>query len=379
MTKNNFKIALVAILAVGLIGSSVVFSQNATGQTFTSTLGKTEIRDDFRDYSDDPVVSKVTVIMNELNAKGLTESKMTYLAEQLSEIKQTTTSTSIGLADQKMELLSNIVASSTSARTLNLDRDLPILGMYVDENSGALVVHVDAMVYDKKSKSVAKQVRNIVGSEIDLIIEPMTPIRPHACSQTSNCEPAQAGVKIATPGDCTLGFKAKYNNKIGFVTAGHCNGGSSSGTVGQPNWWYGDHIGDVKKNTYAMNTKFDGMFVEADESISDKIYNNNDVNSLGYSSYGDGVTMEGFVTKGKFGVVISSSYNTWTYPQGAPPVYLKDMVVATYDGEPGDSGAPVWGYTPSKNFHGIHHGGNDYFSIFSKQSNAFSGLSWIFN
>ena len=49
--------------------------------------------------------------------------------------------------------------------------------------------------------------------------------------------------------------------------------------------------------------------------------------------------------------------------------YMYDIVITTYLGNEGDSGAPVWGYTPTKSFYGIHSGGSDYISAFSKQHN----------
>ena len=370
--KKQIKVALVAILAVGLLGSSIVFSQNAIGQ---EPKGETIILEDFRNYSEDPTIKKVTEIMEKLNNDELSSSTQTTLLNELSDIRSQYESQDS--SEKTKELLSNVISNSATLSSSDPNY-LPIIGMYAD-HKGKLVVQVDAMVYDKQAKKVAEKVRQIIGDETDLIIEPMKPIVPH-CSQTGNCEPAQAGVKIETGyfQPCTLGFKASYNGMDGFVTAGHCNGGSQSGTVAQPTWWYSNHIGDVKKNTFSNGTDFDGMFVEADETISDKIYNNNDVNSLGYSSYLDGVTMEGHVTKGEFGVVIDPSWDGCTYPSGSC-VWLIDMAYTTYDGSGGDSGAPVWGAIPTKNFHGIHHGGNGNESIFSKQYNAFSGLSWDFS
>ena len=178
---------------------------------------------------------------------------------------------------------------------------------------------------------------------MDVVVQPMPSMTPQ-CSQTGNCEPAQGGVKISTSeGPCSVGFKATYGGNTGFVTAGHCTDGNTGVGVGQPNYWSWDRIGTVTANSYNTGTSSDALFVDADEDISDKIYNNIDVNWAGNTGYLDGVTMEGHKTKGVFGVVVISSYSNFV-----GSVWVNDMAATNYAGEGGDSRGPVYGYIPSK-------------------------------
>ena len=138
-----------------------------------------------------------------------------------------------------------------------------------------------------------------------------------------------------------------------------------------------DHIGTVTANSYNTETSSDALFVDADENISDKIYNNIDVSWAGNTGYLDGVTMEGYKTKGVFGIVVISSYSNFV-----GSVWVNDMAATNYVGEGGDSVGPVYGYIPSKNLKGTHSGYNGVVSAYSKQENTLSeisGLVWKFN
>lgn len=174
-----------------------------------------------------------------------------------------------------------------------------------------------------------------------------------------------------------MGFKATYNGNTGFVTAGHCADGATNSGVGQPNYFSWDHIGTVTANSYNTGTTSDAMFVDANESISDRIYDIMDVNWAGSTGFFDGVHMEGHSTRGVFGVVVSTSYGNYV-----GDIYVEDMAATNYRGANGDSGAPVYGYVPSKNFKGTHVGSNGIVSTYSKQANTLdeiSGLAWKFN
>ena len=178
-------------------------------------------------------------------------------------------------------------------------------------------------------------------------------------------------------GSCSVGFKAVLNGATGFVTAGHCTDGNTGETVGQPNYAFWDHIGTVTANSYSTDSTADALFVDADEHISDRIYNNIDVNVAGYTTVLDGVHMEGHVSRGVFGVVVDDSYSSLV-----GGVWIDDMVAVSYVGQSGDSGGPVYGHILTKNFKGTHIGYNGIISTYSKQSNILDeipGLSWYFN
>lgn len=69
------------------------------------------------------------------------------------------------------------------------------------------------------------------------------------------------GASIATQvGPCSVGFRTKYNGKVGYVTAGHCARVDKLQTVLE--------TGSVKVYQYENNQKFDYAFVETTPSYS---------------------------------------------------------------------------------------------------------------
>lgn len=401
MTYKNAKTIFVAVLAIGLLGGSVIAIQDVIAQP--SYVGADKINYDIPTF-DNPDTKRATEIMEELNEITPTskagesisipgeltpEELRGVLIDELQQLKGYTVSAqqeqSHQMAIDKQEKIAEFLTGQNSIKVYATEvneEKLPIIGYYVDDVTGALVIHVDAMEFsDKTAKSVLKKVRSLVGSQIDVVVEPMTPIITQACSQTGNCEPAQAGVKISTyVGPCSVGFKASYDGKTGFMTAGHCTHGTTSSGIGQPGYVFWDHIGTAYANSLTgSSTTYDGLFVDANENISDKVYLNKDISYAGYASYLDGVVMEGYKTKGVSGVVLISSYNG--YIEG---VLVQDMALTNYVGQGGDSGGIVYGIVPSDHLLGTHTGklqGYNY-SVFSKQQNAvteFPGLIWQFN
>lgn len=384
MTYKNAKMIFVAVLAIGLLGGGIVATQNVEAESPTN-IGKSTIKSDIPKFNN-PSIKQTIDIMKKLNEDTIMSSdeKSTLMAELQQIKKEYTLSTEQRqLVTQKEEILTNYLSEQLTTKGFKASQQsLPITGYYVDDVTGALVIHVDAIKYsDELANSVLSEVRSLVGNYIDVVIEPMTPITTQGCSQTGNCEPAQAGVKISTNvGPCSIGFKASYDGKTGFMTAGHCtNGGTNSG-IGQPNYVFWDDIGTAYANSLiGSSTTYDGLFVDANENISDKVYLDNDITYAGNVGYLDGVVMEGHVTKGVFGIVLISSYNGYI-----GNVLVNDMGFTNYVGDGGDSGGVVYGIIPYNHLLGTHSGkliGYDY-SVFSKQQNAvieFPGLTWEFN
>ncbi len=380
MTYKNTKMIFVAVLAIGLLGGGIVATQNVAAQPSTN-IGKNTITSDFPSYSN-PDIERATEIMQKLSGVGISEvDKESLTAEHKNLIAKWKSSFSQEKRDLTIEkrdaITSNIIKNISAANSVSI----PINAIYVDDVTGELVIGIDAMAFSSDTvKSVLKYVRSIIGDQLDVKIQPMEAMQTLACSQTSNCEPAQGGVKISTSsGGCSVGFKATYNGDDGFITAGHCNGGSSSGTVGQPNYYWWDHIGTVTDNSYDYVFYFDGMFVHADdgETISDKVYNNLNVNTAGYATYLDGIILEGYVTSGSSGVVLVTSANY--YVEGK--WHLNHAVTSAF-AQNGDSGGTAYKYSPSLGFVGIISAGDGTTTIISKQQNAdkeFPGITWDFN
>ncbi len=382
MTYKNAKTIFVAVLAIGLLGGSIVATQNVAAQPLTN-VGKNTITSDFPSFSN-PDIERATEITKKFSVLGISEAdKESLNAEHenlIAEWKSSFSQEKRDLATEKRDAItSNIIENMNAENSVN---NVPINALYVDDVTGELVIGIDAMAFSTDTaKSVQQYVRSIAGNEIDVKIQPMNAGQTLVCSQTGNCEPAQGGVKIdAGSGGCSVGFKATYNGDDGFITAGHCNGGSSSGTVGQPNYFWWDHIGTVTDNSYDSAFYFDGMFVHADdgETISDKVYNNVNVNTASYATYLDGVILEGYTTSGVSGVVTVTSVNYKVEGN-----WHLDHALTNAVAKKGDSGGTAYEYVPSLGFVGIISAGDQSsWTIISKQQNAgseFSGITWDFN
>lgn len=380
MTTKYIKTVFVAVLAIGLLGSSIAFSQFANA---APTIGKNTISSEFPTFSN-PDIERATEIMKKLGDEKVTNADKESLNEEhqnlIAEWKSSMSQEKRNVATEKRDSITNDIIEKMNVKDGSPNQY--INSLYVDDATGELVIGMDSMAFSQdNAKSVQQYVRAIAGNEIDVKIQPMKPGVTLACSQGSNCEPAQGGVEIdAGSGNCSLGFKATYDGDDGFITAGHCNGGSSSGTVGQPDYVWWDHIGTVTDNSYDSVFYFDGMFVHADdgETISDKIYNNVDANTAGYASYLDGVTLEGRTTQGVSGVITASSVNQLVQGHWHLDHAMTNAVALT-----GDSGGPAYEYSPSLGFVGIISAGDQStWTIISKQQNAgseFSGITWDFN
>ena len=373
--KKTTTTILVAMLAVGLIGSAVALSQDVTAQA----SGQDSIRTEPPTF-DTPDVQRMTEIVQQLHNENTTDAERTALVEEARQIKssyeQGIDNTARQAALDKRDLVSGYIKSGLASKSFDsFTTEFPVSGMYVDA-SNKLVVNVFPDRFAEHSTGVLSKVRELVGNDVSIIVQPMAAIMPQ-CSQTGDCEPAQGGVKISTlHGSCSVGFKAERNGETGFVTAGHCTAGNTGETVGQPNYVFWDHIDTVTANSYSTDSTADALFVNADENISDRIYNNLDVNVAGHTTLLDGVHMEGYVSRGVFGVVVDDSFSSLV-----GGVWIDDMVATTYVGQGGDSGGPVYGYIPSKSFKGTHVGYNDIISTYSKQANILDeipGLSWDF-
>src|SRR5574338_1102654 len=84
-----------------------------------------------------------------------------------------------------------------------------------------------------------KLIRSIVGNEVNLVLGPGELEKPIACTSrtASECEPIKGGVEVEIDNAsiCSVMFKATYNSKTGFPTAGHCfidsSGNNRTGTT----------------------------------------------------------------------------------------------------------------------------------------------------
>lgn len=148
---------------------------------------------------------------------------------------------------------------------------LPWTSVGYDLINHSLEVTIDPEYFtEKEIKTYIKYIRKIIGNEIDLTISKLSYVKSSCLGTKSACDPMEGGLKISFPiFNCTLGFKAKFNGKSGFVTAGHCLGN----TVGQPT--HLDKVGKVQIRSYVDMGTCDCAFVEIDTDVNDDDFDGN--------------------------------------------------------------------------------------------------------
>jgi hypothetical protein len=226
---------------------------------------------------------------------------------------------------------------------------------------------------------ISSSIREIVGTDVNVVFEAAGPIRTDVCSQSGDCEPIEGGVKITVNGvfgsTCSAGFQAEYDNYEGFITAGHC--GEENEDVGQPSGWWYDDLGLFYEHHFENGSYCDCGFVKSDESVSNEIYSGVYPSDTTDLNIDDTVKMEGYASGGDTGTVIDDSILVLVSGN-----YLYDQVQANYDSTPGDSGGAVYITSPSAKLVGIHSSADDNYTYYSKASRAddeFSGLTWDFS
>ncbi|MGI0076595.1 MAG: trypsin-like serine protease [Nitrosopumilaceae archaeon] len=185
----------------------------------------------------------------------------------------------------------------------------------------------------------------------------------------------------------TVGFKATYNGKTGFVTAGHAfinsAGNQMGGTVIKQSSFSTSDIG----NKIAMNiakgvpTWCDCAVVEENSlfrSMDDGVYSLADPNATESPYWNQLVTISGGVTGLSSGYVnnLNWDYSLDLDKNGTLETPVNDAIKAGYSSQAGDSGSPIISY--SGNLVGIHVGSGGVFMSHSAVTNAFPGLTWGF-
>ena len=229
---------------------------------------------------------EIAVLMEKLN-NATTEAEKTLIDDQLQEIEEEMVAWFKDRGDvekgdkvrEKLDLLTETLIEkiSTKEGKEKLKKELPFSSIGYDYISYSLEVSiVPERFNDKDIKQYIKYIRKIVGSEIDLTISRQGYPTKSNFGAGVECNPAIGGNLIRTPtGSCTLGFKATYQGKIGFVTAGHCMEGTGK-DVGQAGLF--DKLGVSIFNSDSANNTFtncDCAFVEIteeDRDIASKVF-----------------------------------------------------------------------------------------------------------
>lgn len=388
------------ILPFSMMDVSAGSSENANEKAIEKT-GKTIIRHNSRESTipgweaRDDMLKKIGSLEDASDRANLQKQIDATTAQIQKWLDDRMDKSKKELADEKSEVLVN--AHMNLIQTLgqkDANEQLPIGGIGYDYANNALEIAIHPDVFtDENIVKYEKNIRKIIGNEIDITFTKAQLVHLQSCTDrnTTECEPIQGGVLFDVDDGlpCSVGFKATYNSKTGFVTAGHCvNGGGSSTEIEQPTASTTD-IANVVSETYTPFTTMscDCAFIEethASRSMSDKVFGMVDPATTASPFVNMQVTMSGgksglrtaFVSNADYQLALdldsNGSFDTW----------VTHTVVAPYLSQSGDSGAPVMS---GNSLIGIHFAGADslqagdrYFTKASTITSTFSGLTWGF-
>ena len=255
----------------------------------------------------------------------------------------------------------------------------------------SLEIRIDSRSYNEENVSrYVETIRSLVG-DVDLTIGPGELVVPESCSSrhSSECQPIKGGVRFDADDTRagTIGFKASYNGKTGFVTAGHNfiddNGNDLAGTTihqHPSSWW---DIGNLENKSieFGEETWCDCAFVSelsTTRSMDDGVYGMSDPSSTENAYWNQLVKISGGYTGISYGFVTSTDSDFWydLDEDGIGETKVNDAIRASYSSRSGDSGSPIISF--GGKLVGIHVGGNGHFMEHSAVTNTFPGLTWGF-
>ena len=396
-TKTILVLGLLTALMIPIAGMSFVDAQTSND----STIGKNFIKNEISSESIPLDRERVKEINIDINNKDLSMAQKASLQEELDTIGQdlrdwhekNNDPIKEKLAREKQELLNSIILGETS----NTDEEqklldsIPFTTIRYDYVDNALEITIEPEKHNPENISkYIQNIRKLIGYEVDLTLSPAPHPMQNGCSSRSSfCDEPEGGMRFGVDGYgvgqyCSIGFRATYNNELGFVTAGHCLADLSGEDVVQPNG--GTTIGWVEFEEYddSGGNSYDAGFVAMDDEVaemSDNIFGTSNPNTTKNASFGMQVTMSGGTSEVKTGYVTAENV---TADYGAS--YVTQLVAASYDADGGDSGSPVIMFESGvAKLVGIHSGtenpesGNDaFFTRQEKVTSEISGLAWDF-
>ena len=332
----------------------------------------------------DEMKSLVEIMESSASDKEKNDAK-----KRIDEIKQETKQKKQMFKEKQEKIRGHIDTLGPMMLSLEKSGKIPIIAVGTDSENESLKIKLlkDGLTHDKILK-YEKEIRKIVGDEIDITIIPASKAVYTSCSQTGDCEPIKGGVKISVEDglECSMGFKASYNQKTGFVTAGHCNSSDIGGTgedVGNPSDSTSDKLGYVYANAFENNTWCDCMFVSASELVSDRIYSNINPSSTLYPVEDDWIVWKGHASS--LGVAqIEDTYIHFTAEVNGQDYTTLGAVEILDRFDYGDSGGSVYENGGSNRFAGIISANepdnttSGYYIPYYRITNAFPGLTFTY-
>lgn len=257
--------------------------------------------------------------------------------------------------------------------------DIPIVSVGTDyENESVNVAIERTGLTTEKIQSIEKRLREIVGQDVDITISYSDPLYLASCSQTGDCNPIEGGTRISVGGElCSMGYRATYNGDTGFVTAGHCNGGATGTSVGNPTVYSWDILGTVIDNTFEDGTWCDCAFVNNTETTSSDVYDGQTVSGLLYPEMYDWLEFESTVTQGTSGGITDPyTHINPKFCDSCPTVQIYGVVETNASLSGGDSGGSVIeSTTGTPEFAGTIITQDGHYTPYYRITNAFSGIS----
>lgn len=401
MTTKYIKIVLFASLIVAMIVPLSMMDISAATQDANGAIGKTTIvngslTSQIPGWEErDDMARKLDSLENDTDKANLQKQIDVKSAEIQKWLGTRMDNTKMQSSQEKSEMLTNVQMNliQTYGQEYAFEM-LPIGQIGYDYVNNAIEIAIHPAVFsDENIQRYEKNIREIIGKEIDITFTKDQIVHLQACTDrnTTECQPIQGGVlyDVNDGLPCTVGFAATYSSKTGFVTAGHCvDGGGSTTEIEQPTASTID-IGNVVSEKYAAFTTMscDCAFIEethANRSMSDKVFGMVDPATTANPFVGMQVTMSGgksaLRTAFVNGIGITRSLDLDF--NGVFDTFITDTARAPYLSQSGDSGSPVMS---GNSLIGIHFSGVDslqsgdrFFIKSNTISSTFSGLTWGF-
>lgn len=214
-----------------------------------------------------------------------------------------------------------------------------ILGCYIDVEDNKVAVELNA--------KTRKAISNVLS-----VILANTKINYNSLKFVEIDEPKTFATTIKSGGQiygaysgngyfsvCSMGFRTRYNNQNGYVTAGHCLKG---GTI--------IASGRILFSQFSNNERYDYGFVatNSEYTASNTLqYPSGDVKTLAVVNYCPNITVNMAVAKsgkttGYTSGKIKGLNQTAKYHEESGTIIIKGLVKTNLESDSGDSGAPVF-------------------------------------
>lgn len=395
-TKTTKYYALIALIAAGLV--SIIIPMTMIDAQAAEGIEKTIIKTTER-HTDIPLFNERQVLFKQYDSTT-NEIQKTAIQTQLNTMNALIQSWYDSNMDQSKYNLAREKQSLLNQELQKLRKDLgneegwkklPYVVLGYDYVDNALDVRIDSKQFTKENiPKYTKLIRSIVGNEVNLVLGPGELEKPIACTSrtASECEPIKGGVEVEIDNAsiCSVMFKATYNSKTGFPTAGHCfidsSGNNRTGTTIQQPSSSSTDIGNKELVTINKGgtTTCDCAFVSelsASRSMSDQVYDLSDPAATATPFVNMNISMSGR-TSGVLSGTVTDVDADICYDldgSGSCETFVDNTNDASFSPQGGDSGSPIMS---GNSLVGMTITASGKFIDTAEIQSAFSGLTWGF-